>query len=271
LPACAAALGLALVLPAQASADVIRGTGAADRLRGTRGNDVIYGLGGGDRIWSRYGGRDVVRCGTGRDWVYAGREDVLIGCEHRPVFRVNRPWVCRGRKNVPLVKINMRRELSHGIYLRENCSGRIGRIEINTWTGDGVTINRPEPVAHDLVIGGGYIRCHANVGGHQDGVQAMSGRRITFRNLEINCNSRPNSQFYPSASPGGMPVDVLCVRCFLGSGAASTLFIDDSIRSGARNTRICPGRYHTVRIERGARSPVRSGNTILRRSHRLCR
>ena len=31
---------------------------------------------------------------------------------------------------------------------------------VATWTGDGLKVNAPSPVAHDLVIGGGYIRCY---------------------------------------------------------------------------------------------------------------
>jgi len=261
--------------------DKLYGGGGRDRLYGGAGNDllvggpgrdVVYGGGGRDRIRVRDGTRDVVYCGPGRDRVVSDRIDRLVGCEVRPIYRSNRSWTCRGRVDLDLVKVTMRTTLSDAIYLRDGCRGRIGRIEVTTWTGDGVKINRGSPPAHDLVIGGGYIRCRAHgPGGHQDGVQAMAGDRITFRNVEINCNSRPNAQFYVSALEPGLPRDIVCVNCFLGRGAASTLFVAKSVRSGARNTRICPGRYHTVRIETGAQSPVRSGNRILSRSHRLCR
>jgi hypothetical protein len=111
-----------------------------------------------------------------------------------------------------------------------------------TWQLHGIKINAIEPVAHDLVIEGGYIRCHDHPGGaHQDGIQAMAGRRITFRNLEINCNSEPNAQLFVSAN-GGDPTDIVCESRFLGSGAASTLQVNQSVRSGARNTLVCPGR-----------------------------
>jgi len=179
----------------------------------------------------------------------------------------DRSWTCRGPVNLDLVKVTMRNTNDDAIHLREGCTGRIGRIEIDTWQADGVKINVPDPVAHDLVIEGGYIRCYAHgPQGHQDGVQAMSGVRITFRNLEINCNSNPNGQFYVSRMDSGgvqTPTDVVCENCLLGRGAASTLFIDDSIRSGARNTLVCPGRFHDIRIEGPAQLPINVSNTVL--------
>ena len=39
-------------------------------------------------------------------------------------------------------------------------------------------INAPTPVAHDLVIWGGYIRCYDKPAeAHQDGIQALGGER----------------------------------------------------------------------------------------------
>jgi hypothetical protein len=292
----------ARALVGTSAADVLRGTNGSDTIRGTRGDDKIYGMGGNDRLYggagddlivggpgrdvirggpgndrirSRDGTRDVVRCGAGRDRVISDPFDKLVGCEVRPVFRVNREWVCRGRVDLDLVKVTMKNRNRDAIYLREGCTGRIGRIEVKTWTGDGVKINVPSPVAHDLVIAGGYIRCKGNVGGHQDGVQAMAGRRITFKKLEINCNSRPNAQFYPSAMQGSseIPTDVVCVRCFLGHGAAHTLFVHRSLRSGARDSRICTARFPrlTIDIDPAAIDPVNRNNRILGSNHRLCR
>jgi hypothetical protein len=186
------------------------------------------------------------------------------------IVRVNQPWTCRGRVDLDLVKVTMRTNVSDAIYLRENCSGRIGRIEVQTWTRDGLKVNAKAPVAHDLVIGGGYIRCYGQVGGHQDGIQAMGGRRITFRNLEVNCNTRVNAQFFVAGIHGAVPTDVVCVSCLLGSGAAQTLFIANSVRSGARSTTICEGRYRAVRFERNPVSPVVSGNTIVPASNPRC-
>ena len=172
-----------------------------------------------------------------------------------------------------LVKVEIRTIQRDAVYLREDCTGRIGRIEIDTWQGDGVKVNVPEPAAHDLVVGGGYIRCHAHgPGGHQDGIQVMSGERITFENLEIRCSSDPNAQFYVSALEPGMPTDVVCDGCLLGSGAAQTLFIDESVRSGARDTLVCPGRFRALRIDETlAEEPVLEDVRQLPEDDRRCR
>ena len=185
---------------------------------------------------------------------------------------VDQAWTCRGRVDLDLVKVEIRTVEDDAIYLRQGCTGRIGRIEVDTWKGDGVKVNVPPPAAHDLVVEGGYIRCHdQGAGGHQDGIQVMGGERITFRGLEINCNSEPNAQFYVSALDPGLPTDVVCDGCFLGTGAAQTLFVDESLRSGARNTLICPGRFRALRIDESlAQEPVLEGNQELPADDERC-
>ena len=157
------------------------------------------------------------------------------------------------------------------IHLRENCSGRIGRIEVDTWTNDGLKVNAPAPAAHDLTIEGGYIRCHDQAAGaHQDGIQAMGGARITFRNLELNCNSNPNAQIFINSANGGSP-DRHRVRELPPRLRRRLVALHQpSLRSGARNTLICPGRFSPIRIESGAQSPVNSGNTVLPASDSRC-
>ena len=197
----------------------------------------------------------------------------------RAVRRMNRSWTCQRRVNLDLVKITMRTRNEHAIYLRPGCHGRIDRIEVVTRTMDGITVNRGNgrTPAHDLVIGGGYIRCPArSAGGHQDGIQVMDGLRLTFRNLRIKCgrlNERgTNSQFYVSGNHPYVPRRVLCINCLLGTGAASPLFIDLSIDSGARRTRVCRGDFgYAVRIEHAvAVRPIHERLRILPRRHRLC-
>jgi hypothetical protein len=185
------------------------------------------------------------------------------------VVLVDRTWTCEGPVNIPLVRVTMHAR-ADAIHLRENCSGRIGRIEVDTWTLDGLKVNAPDPEAHDLVIEGGYIRCHDSApNAHQDGIQAMGGQRIRFVGLELNCNSGPNAQLFIAAANGGRPTDIICEGCFLGSGAGSSLFVATSTRSGAINTLICPGRFSPIRIQ-GATEPVNSGNTVLSASDPRC-
>jgi hypothetical protein len=73
----------AAALPASAAAQppTITGTDRADTLRGTAGADRIVGKRGADRIDGRKG-PDVIRCGAGRDYVIAERQDVVASdCE----------------------------------------------------------------------------------------------------------------------------------------------------------------------------------------------
>jgi Ca2+-binding RTX toxin-like protein len=261
--------------------DVVNGGADGDLLAGGKGRDKLSGGPGDDTIVAQDGARDVLACGAGRDTVHADRIDVVgTDCEiGRPppplvpppppptgetVVLVDQAWTCSGPVNVDLVKVTMQNVKNDAIYLRTNCTGRIGRIEIETWVGDGVKVNAPAPAAHDLVIEGGYIRCHDHApGAHQDGIQVMSGERITFRNLEINCNSNPNGQLFINSANGGLPTDVVCDRCTLGSGAANTLIVGESLRSGARRSSICPGRFNAIRINTTAESPVNTGNSVL--------
>lgn len=291
--------------------DEIRGWKGNDRIDGGAGEDSLYGGADDDVISANDGARDHVDCGSGNDQANVDSLDyVAPDCEQvngssggpsepppsepppsssgpgtnpgpapgpapapsgRSVVRVDQPWTCNGPVDLDLVKVTMRTAVSDAIFLRTNCTGRIGRIEVNTWTRDGLKVNAPSPAAHDLVIGGGYIRCFGSSGGHQDGIQAMGGQRVTFRGLEINCNSNPNAQFFAAATNGGRPTDIVCDGCRLGGGAAQTLFIADSTRSGARNSVICQGRYDAVRIGSGAVGPVNSGNTIIPASDSRCR
>ena len=180
-------------------------------------------------------------------------------------------WTCTGRVNIDLVKVTMRTVHGDAIHLRKDCNGYIRRIEVETWVGDGVKVNTPEPTAHDLTIAGGFIRCHDQTpGAHQDGIQAMSGERITFRDLEISCSSNPNGQLFINSTGGGLPTDIVCERCILGGGAASTLLVGHSVRSGARESLICPGRFHDIRINDTAESPVNTGNRVLPSTDARC-
>jgi hypothetical protein len=156
------------------------------------------------------------------------------------------------------------------VSLDAGCTGRIGRIEIDTWREDGIKVqNSSSNAAHDLVIGGGYVKCHDVSGGaHQDGVQAMGGARITFRNLSIDCLG--NSNFFVNRGGGGAttPTDIVCDGCFLGPRSSTTIRINVATRSGARNTTYCPGRNLTDFW--GDPSSINQNNTVLSRTDARC-
>jgi hypothetical protein len=172
--------------------------------------------------------------------------------------------------NLALVKVTMRSG-GDAIRLGEGCTGRIARIEVDTWTEDGVKVqNRSRDAAHDLVIASGYIECHDIAGGaHQDGVQAMGGRNISFRSLTIDCLGNSNFFVNRAGSGGTMPTDVVCEGCVLGPRSSTTIRVNDATRSGARNSLFCPGRNMTEFW--GDPSSVNQGNTVLARTDSRCR
>lgn len=153
-----------------------------------------------------------------------------------------------------------------------DCNGTIDRIEVDTWMRDGVKVRAHPRPSHDITVGGGYVRCHRRAGAdvHQDGIQVMGGSRITFRDLEIACSSGSNAQLFINGIRDGLPTDVVCERCALGGGAATTLIVGKSVRSGIRDSLVCPGRFHSVRVTENAREPVDDGTRELPPSDARC-
>jgi hypothetical protein len=189
----------------------------------------------------------------------------------RVAIRNNQPFVCRGAVNLDLVRVTMRTTVEDAVRLDQNCSGRIGRVEVDTWTADGIKVQNRGTVAHDLVIESGYVKCHDVAGDyHQDGIHVMGGYRLTFRNLRVDCLRNANLFLSRGGSGASTPTDVVCDGCVLGPQSAQTLFYAPSLRSGARNTTICHGRYSAVRIESPVQAMVNVNNTILPRNHPAC-
>jgi hypothetical protein len=159
----------------------------------------------------------------------------------RNIVLNDQPFVCNGPVDYDLVKVTMRTSNRDAISLAAGCTGRIGRIEVESWTQDGVKVqNGTSNPAHDIVIGGGYVKCHdIAAGAHQDAMQAMAGTRITFRNVTFDCLGHSN--FFVAVGGGGQstPTDVVCENCVLGPNGANAARIADSMRSGLRNTLGC--------------------------------
>lgn len=187
-------------------------------------------------------------------------------------------FVCTGPVDIDLVKVTMRTYRGGGggpgvdaIVLDPGCTGRIGRIEVDTWLGDGVKVRVGPGAAHDLAIGSGYVRCHAVQGSiHQDGVQAGAGERITFRRVAIDCLG--NSNFYATGWGGRQADGVVCEGCALGPNSASTLFTNDrSERSGARDSLVCEGRYPQFTFRLASATSVNLGNRRAADTDARCR
>jgi hypothetical protein len=182
------------------------------------------------------------------------------------VILTDKSWRCTGPVNLSLVKVTMQNASDNAIYLGSGCTGTIGRIEVDTWHQDGVKVNIG---SHDIVIGGGYINCHArDLDVHQDGVQAQAGQRVTFRNVTIDCPKSNNAAFFVSAV-GATPEDIVCEFCTL-KPANSTLNLKTSLRSGARDSIVCRGNTAGIRIQSGASAPVNERNLELPASDSRC-
>jgi hypothetical protein len=284
-------------------ADVIKGLGGNDRLLGYggrdrlyggfgndilvggKGKDVISGGPGNDKIRARDGERDTISCGSGRNTVVADDLDALArdcvsntppppDVTPRPgktLVLNNEPWRCLGKVDLDLVKVTMRTNVEDALRIDQNCSGRVGRIEVDTWTADGIKVQNRGTVAHDLVIQSGYVKCHDIYGAyHQDGIHVMGGYRITFNNLRVDCLGNSNLFLTRGGSLASTPTDVVCDGCILGPNTGQTLFYAPSIRSGARNTTICTGRFRAIRIEPGAQEIVNLRNKTLPHGHPAC-
>ncbi len=187
------------------------------------------------------------------------------------VSLTNQTWVCKGPVNLDSVTVTMDaggRRGGDAVHLEDGCTGRIGLLTVIQNIADGVKVAEG---AHDLTIGGGSIRCLAKLPVlHQDGIQVMGGARITFKNLTVSCG-RPgesliNSNLFikMSGRSSTPPTDVVCAGCTFGGGAAHTVNIQASVRSGVIDSTLCEAKWPklTLTIGRDAVDPVDVRNTI---------
>ncbi len=276
------------------------GGDGSDLIDPGNGEDTVSAGPANDHIRAFDSSRDVVGCGAGDDIAYVDHLDVVVDCEETvrsrdlsspatpdppttpdvlangqpkaaPLARgtvalVDETWSCTGPVDLELVKIRITPAANgvDAVTLGHHCSGRIGRIEVDTWSGDGVKVQNSAPVAHDLVVESGVVRCHdASDGYHQDGIQVMGGERLTFRNMTVNCGGPGVNAalFIARGGKGGAaPTDVVFENGVLGPNASQTILLADSKRSGVRNTVICMGRHTDSRVHSSAGSPILTGN-----------
>jgi hypothetical protein len=179
-------------------------------------------------------------------------------------------WTCDGPVNLDSVTVTIDASSAarDAVHLRDGCTGRIGRLVVTQSVGDAVKVAQG---AHDLTIGGGSIRCLAKGPNlHQDGIQVMGGARITFQGLSVDCGRAGerliNSNLFirQSGKSTEPPTDVVCADCAFGAGAAHTVNIQTSVRSGVENSTLCTAKYPklTLTVGAGAVDPVTVGNTV---------
>jgi hypothetical protein len=174
----------------------------------------------------------------------------IFAADDRAIL-VNATWYCNGPVDLELLKVTNTDGVFRDAARFDGCSGRIARVEIETDGADGLKIRNTAPVAHDLELEGGWVRCteHAD-GAHQDGIQVMGGARLAFRNLVIWCGDPDEQQFgdgvnaavFVNTGGGGdtTPTDVVVEHSVAGPGSANGVLIGESVRSGLRNSVACP-------------------------------
>jgi hypothetical protein len=190
------------------------------------------------------------------------------------VVQVDHTWTCSSKVDLDLVDVRITRSAigdrrnEDAVHLRPGCSGRIGRLSVTEWAGDGVKVAEG---AHDLTVESGSIRCLGKAPTlHQDGVQVLGGSQIRFQNLSIDCGRRNsrlvNSNFFVKKAGKSKlpPRDVVCDKCTLGAWAAHTVSVQHSVRSGVTDSTICIARFPqlTMTVGQGAVDPVRGQNTV---------
>jgi hypothetical protein len=183
------------------------------------------------------------------------------------VVLVDQSFHCTGPVNLGLVKVTIHLGANlDAVHLDSGCTGTIGRIEVDQASGDGIKIGQG---AHDITIGGGYVRCtdHEPLK-HQDGLQALGGQRVSVQNFLFDCTTSNNAQMYFNEGNGGheVPTDITCDGCDIRVDQTSpqlhTLRIYNSARCGARNSTIEAGSLSAVQVI-GAQGYVDCNNTIV--------
>jgi hypothetical protein len=182
---------------------------------------------------------------------------------------------------------------SDGIFFDRGCTGdgvdgtidliieQVGNGSTIGPGGDAVKVRRSGSgaIPHDLDVTGN-INCGAWTTGHQDGVQAMTGRNIRFWNLvsgdpdaRVGTCWGGGGTFFVSRGGSGFPTPtgVVCNGCRIvsaaperGDGPGGTgLHVGESVGSGARNSCFYKGRRGIV-IEGDAQAPVNENNSWVR-------
>jgi hypothetical protein len=157
---------------------------------------------------------------------------------------VNGNWRCIRAVDYDLVRVTSTGS-GDGVQLSTGCTGRIGRLEVTgVRNGDGIKVqNASTNAAHDLVIGSGIVSCSgpSTNGTHQDGIQAMGGRNILFRNLVIDCYGGGGGNWFVNRGGGGAttPTNIRCEHCALGPRHPNQINGATSIGSGVHDSLIC--------------------------------
>lgn len=190
----------------------------------------------------------------------------------------NQVYKPSGDINLDLVKVEMRPDFAGKVNLGAlfgACTGRIGRLEIDTVIGDGIHFGA---ACHDLVIESGIVYCHdlAPSALHWDCIQFMGGYRITVKNMLVimrspDYDTEGRCCFMAAGQSPPDLEDVVFDGCYFEahrdpiSTKAKVFEQVGSLRSGARNSVFCEAQAGTKPFKQTAAavSPVNSGNIVI--------
>jgi hypothetical protein len=202
------------------------------------------------------------------------------------VIRTRRSWECRGSLRrygrLPIKVISNMPNPGNGDAIRLiGCYGDGNRrtvdliLDVNGngrdrgTAFDAVRIGQD---ARDLVVTGDAEcgRKHTDPNIHQDIVQALSGRNIVFRDFTSGNPARgrwtcwgAGGGWYVTWANGRIPTRLICQRCRLAT-YNQNLRIDESVRSGARNSVFGFHRSYGIFIGPDARRPINKNNRVIR-------
>ena len=122
------------------------------------------------------------------------------------IIRNNQGWTCNSAVNLDLVRVTT--PPGDGVSLSTGCTGVIRRLEVTgVRNGDGIKVqNASVNAAHDLLIASMLVSCSgpSTDGTHQDGIQVMGGRNLTFRNYVIDCYGGGGGNIFVQRAGGGV-------------------------------------------------------------------
>jgi Right handed beta helix region len=176
-------------------------------------------------------------------------------------------FIVDGPVDLDLVKVDF--PPGDALVLASGATGRIKRIEVDTRTEDGIKVqNANAQAAHDLEILDGYVRCHGKASGaHQDGIQVMGGRNLTFKSILFEGADTQGIFVNRAGSGATTPTDIVFEDCKVGcaspdGGPATPVNINVSVRTVLRNCEVwrSPRFGNGINIQSGAQGAVSEGN-----------
>jgi len=254
-------LGNSVDLLASISEIIVAGGARVDS--GTATSDA--GSGGTD---AGGGGFDAASGGTdsGSGTRDAGTRGADAGSTSGETIYVTRTWECNRHYDNLTVVANIPRGSGivnqQAVKLLPGCSGRLN-VRITQNADDCVRVSG---ATGPLVVTGTCTCLGWNDGAHQDGVQAMGGSNITFRDFTVDCpDSSGGGGFYVDHqdTPFPYPENIVCENCNLHHGAFAAQ-IGQARSSGVRNSIMHKGRWgECIRVRSEAEGAINTGNTCL--------